>query len=195
MSATRRLGELATALRGRTPANTVSEPDGPPFFGMTEITSRGRGTKRYVSPETDLEGAVFLQEGDVVLPLMESGATPVVITAETAGAVLGRECAALRVTSRDLRPAWLSVWVASDSFKFQVAQHVAGTTMPRLPLKALQGFAITLPLLEEQLALEELAQQFDAAIAATAKTVEELEKLRAAETQLALGKRQTIREG
>jgi hypothetical protein len=195
MSATRRLGELAAALRGRTPANTVSEPDGPPFFGMMEITARGRATARYVSPETDLEGAVFLQEGDVVLPLMESVASPVVITVDTAGAVLGRECAALRVTSPDLRPAWLSEWAASDDFKFQVAQHVSGTTMPRLPLRALEAFTITLRPLEDQLALEELAQRFDAAIATTTKTLGELEKLRATEMQIALATHPTIREG
>jgi hypothetical protein len=195
MSATRRLGELAVAKRGRTPATTVSEPTGPRFFGTAEISARGRGAPRFVSPEIELEGAVFLQEGDVVLPLMESTATAAVITADNAGAVLGRECAALRVTSSDLRPAWLSEWAASDDFKFQVAQHVSGTTMPRLPLKALETFTITPPPLEDQLALEALAQHFDAAIANTTRTLDELEKLRAVEIRLALTRHQPLDEG
>jgi hypothetical protein len=190
MNRTHRLSELAIVLRGRTPANTVSEPAGPPFFGMEEIAARAGEATRYLSPEVDLDRAVFLEKGDVVVALLDKIGASAVINAQTAGSVLGRECVALRITSSELGPAWFSEWTGSDEFKSQAAQHTSGTTMPRLPLKALWGFKMTLPSLEEQRALEKLANRFDAAIATTAKTLDDLQDLRAAEMQLVLAKTQ-----
>ena len=190
MNRSRRLSELTIALRGRTAATTVSEPAGPAFFGMAEIAARAAETTRYLSPEVDLDGAVLLETGDVVVALLDKIGASAVINAQTAGSVLGRECVALRITSPELRPAWLSEWTGSAEFKSQAAQHVGGTTMPRLPLKALWSFSVTPPSVEDQVALEELANRFDAAIATTATTLHDLQRLRAAEMQLVLAKTQ-----
>ena len=163
---TRRLGDVTLALRGRVPANTEPHADGPRFFGIAEISARSAEAPRYVAGDADLENSVILVEGDVVMALLGKIGDATVINATAADSVLGRECVALRVTPpADIRPAWLCEWMSSEEFRFQVAQHTTGTTMARLPIRALENFTLTVPPLEAQVAIEELAHRFDAAIA------------------------------
>jgi hypothetical protein len=187
MSSARLLGDLTLALRGRVAANTEPDADGPRFFGIAEISARDAVPPRHVAADTDLENPVILAEGDVVVALLGKIGDATVINGTAAGAVLGRECVALRVTApADLRPVWLCEWMSSEEFRFQVAQHTTGTTMARLPVRALENFTVTVPPLDDQVRVEELARRFDGAIAATASTLRDLETLRAAEVQLAL---------
>lgn len=189
MTTSYRLGDLTLALRGRVPANTVDEPGGRRFFGIAEISARGRSTPRYVEPGTDVEHPVVLGEEDVVVSLLGNIGDATLIDRANAGAVLGRECVALRVTSPDiLRPAWLCAWTTSEEFRSQVAQNISGTTMPRLSTRLLENFTVTAPPLPDQLAIEELVQHFDAAIGATATTLRHLDALRTAELQLAIAR-------
>jgi restriction endonuclease S subunit len=186
---TYRLGDLARVLRGRVPANTVPDPDGPRFFGIAEISARGRSVPRYVEQNSSGEDAVILIEGDVVVALLGNIGDATLVDDINAGAVLGRECVALRVTSPDvIRPAWLCAWMDSDEFRSQAAQNTSGTTMPRLSTKALADFVMAAPPLEEQVEVEELVRRFDVAIATTATTLQQLEALRIAELQLAMGR-------
>jgi hypothetical protein len=187
MSSTCRLGDFTLALRGRVAANTDPNADGPRFFGIAEISARGIGSPRYVAADTDLERSVVLADGDVVVALLGKIGEAAVINASAAGSVLGRECVALRVTApAAVRPAWLCEWMSSEECRFQVSQHATGTTMERLPVRALENFTITVPPLDDQLTVEKLAHRFDHAISATAASLQELKALRAAEMQLAL---------
>jgi restriction endonuclease S subunit len=190
MSRSYRLGDLTRTLRGRVPANTVDDPVGPRFFGIAEISARGRSAPRYIERGTEqLDDAAILEEGDVVISLLGNIGDATIIESGAAGAVLGRECAALRVTAQDvLRPAWLSAWTASDEFRSQVARDTSGTTMPRLSPRALENFTVTVPSLVRQLEVDGLVRRFDAAIATTATTLQQLEALRVAELQLAMAK-------
>jgi hypothetical protein len=185
MSGIRRLGDLVTVLRGRDAANTVSDPAGPRFFGIAEISARGGTAPRYLAEDGALADRVLLGEEDVVVALLGNigNATLVPHTAE--GSVLGRECVALRVTSPDvLRPAWLCAWLSTQEFRAQVAQNTSGTTMPRLTPKALTDFTVVVPPLDKQLKIEELVRRFDRAIATTAASLGQLEALQTAELQL-----------
>jgi restriction endonuclease S subunit len=183
-----RLGELTRVLRGRIPATTVTDQQGPRFFGIAEISARGRAAKRYVERGISVEDAVILNEGDVVVALLGNVGDAALVDDINAGAVLGRECVAFRVTAPDaLRPAWLSAWMSSEECRSQVAHNTSGTTMPRLAAKALTDFTVALPPLEEQVEIEELVSRFDTAIATTATTLQQLENLRRAELQLAMG--------
>jgi hypothetical protein len=187
MSTTHRLGDLAIALRGTVPANTVPDPDGPRFFGIAEITARGTSSPRYVEPGTEVRDPVVLAEGDVVMALLGNIGDATVISDDASDALLGRECVALRVMSPDvLRPAWLCAWMSSGEFEFQVAQNTRGSTMPRLPIGALEDFTVTVPPIDRQLEIEGLVQRFDAAIAVTATNLEQVKSLRDAELQLAM---------
>jgi hypothetical protein len=184
---THRLGELTRALRGQVPANTVAQPYGPRFFGIAEISARGRGEPRYVDPEVELRNPVTLEDGDVVVALLSNIGDATVIDADGAGALLGRECVALRITARNLiLPAWLCAWMDSTEFRFQVSQHTTGTTMPRLSVRALENFTITVPPLARQVEVDELLRRFDVAIRETATTLHHLQKLRAAELRLVM---------
>jgi type I restriction enzyme, S subunit len=186
MSGTCRLGDFTLALRGRVAANTEPNADGPRFFGIAEISAHGTGSPRYVTADTDLEKSVVLAEGDVVVALLGKIGESAVICASAADSVLGRECVALRVTTPGaVRPAWLCEWMNSEECRFQVSQHTTGTTMERLPVRALENFTITIPPLDDQIIVEELAHRFDQTIAATAASLQELKALRVAEMQLA----------
>jgi type I restriction enzyme S subunit len=187
MSNTYRLGDLVEPLRGRVPANTVPEPEGPRFFGLAEITARGHSTPRYVPRDADLHGAVELEDGDIAMALLGNVGDAAVIDASSAGSILGRECVALRVKRPNVvRPAWLSAWMTTEEFKSQVATHITGSPMQRLSLKALPTFVVTVPPIQKQHEVEGLVHRFDAAIATTATTLQQLQDLRAVELQLAL---------
>jgi type I restriction enzyme S subunit len=187
MSSTCRLGDYVLSLRGRVAANTEPKADGPRFFGIAEISAHGIGSPRYVAADTDLRRSVILADGDVVVALLGKIGEAAVINASAAGSVLGRECVALRVTApAAVRPAWLCEWMSSEECRFQISQHTRGTTMQRLPVQALEHFTITLPPLDDQMTVEEIASRFDDAIAATAASLQELKALRVAEMQLAL---------
>ena len=187
MSTTHRLGDLVLLLRGNVPANTVDQPDGPRFFGLAEISARGTADPRYIESATELRDPIVLAEGDVVVALLGKIGEATVIGDDAASALLGRECVALRVTNTDvLRPAWLCAWMSSAECQFQVGQHITGSTMPRLSIRALQNFALTVPSVDGQIEVEGLVQRFDAAIGATTRTLRELEALREAELQLAM---------
>lgn len=186
MSTEYRLHDLAAILRGRVPANTVPEASGPRFFGLAEITARGHAEPRYVPQDADLEGAIELQKGDLVVALMGNIGDAALIDTSSAGSILGRECAAIRVKVTALvRPAWLCAWMISEECKSQVATETTGTTMPRLSPSAVEKFTVTVPVMQKQHDVEDLVQKFDAAIATTATTLQHLQELRAAELQLA----------
>ena len=187
MSSKCRLGDLTLALRGHIAAKTEPSAGGPRFFGIAEISTHGAGSPRFVAADTDLKKSVILSEGDVVVALLGKIGEATVINIANAGSVLGRECVALRVTTpAAVRPAWLCEWMNSEECRFQITQHATGTAMERLPVRALENFTITVPSLNDQIAVEELAHRFDDAIAATAVSLQELEVLRVTEMQLAL---------
>jgi hypothetical protein len=187
MSSASRLGDFTLTLRGNVAANTEPNADGPRLFGIAEISAHGIGSSRYVAADTNLERSVILAEGDVVMALLGKIGEATVINASTAGSVLGRECVALRVTTpAAVRPAWLCEWMSSEECRFQISQHATGTIMERLPVRALENFTITVPPLNDQITVEELAHRLDHAIAATAASLQELKALRVAEMQLAL---------
>jgi type I restriction enzyme, S subunit len=184
---TRRLGDLVDLFRGRLPANTVSEPEGPRFFGLAEITARGQSAPRYVERDADIGAVSFLEEGDIVMALLGNIGDAALVDASAAGTVLGRECVALRVKAPNVvRPVWLSAWLTSEEFKSQMEKNTTGSTMPRLSTNALPNFTVTVPPIQKQAEIEGLVQRFDVAIATTATTLQQLQELRAAELQLAM---------
>jgi hypothetical protein len=188
---THRLGDLVRTLRGQVPANTISEPDGPRFFGIAEISARGRGEPRYVDPDVEVRNPVTLDEGDVVVALLSNTGDATMIGADAAGAILGRECVALRITAPNVvLPAWLCAWMDSEECRFQVSLHTTGTAMSRLPVKALENFTVTVPPMAQQVEVDELLRRFDAAIRETAMTLQHLEHLRATELELAIASHQ-----
>lgn len=181
-----RLGDLATTLQGRVPARTTDDQDGQRFFGMAEISGH---QPRVVEPQIDLSGALYLEPGDVVVALLGEVGKSAMVDRRSVGAVLGRECAVLRVTAEDrVLSAWLYAWTQSPHFKTQIAQHVSGATMPRVSVRALKEFVLPLPPLPQQHELADRIDVLNAILAAMTQMVRDLEDLRGAELQLAVGK-------
>src|SRR4051794_10554600 len=108
MTGTHRLADVARVVRGRAAAHTVPESEGLKLFGIAEITARGHGTPRYLEHGAEVDGPT-VAEGDVVVALLGNIGDAALVDASNAGAVLARDCAALRVpVPNTVRPAWLA---------------------------------------------------------------------------------------
>jgi restriction endonuclease S subunit len=181
----RDLRSIAEVLRGTIPASEFDDDGTDRFFGMTEIGRAGQGPIRRVTLADTDEKAVRLQEGDVALVLMGRIGTSTLIDEETAGAILGRECAALRASSPGVLPEWLYAWTRSPDFADQARRYTTGTTMPRLGIRDLLGFVIPVPAIDQQEKITETLARFQAAKKATSETLANLEHLEQLEVTLA----------
>lgn len=179
------INEVATLLRGITPAKTVDGLEPVPFFGLTEITAHGR-VSRAPEPMLDLSDAVRLQDGDIVVALMGNLGAAAVVRGAAAGAVLGRECAALRLRlATPVMPEWVALALASEPMKAHIATLASGATMPRLPIRALGELLLPVPPVEYQRQITGRLARLDKAITAQQDLVAALGKLRDAEAALA----------
>ena len=70
-----------------------------------------------------------------------------IVTAEAAGSILGRECAAIRVKDGEQRVAarWLFAVLRSSQLRDRAQAAASGATMPRLNIKSLADFTIPMP--------------------------------------------------
>jgi len=179
-----RLGELADLLLGRTPAPQTDDTSGPIFVGLAELSDRERPTRR--APATD-DKAIVLQPGDVVVARLSNiGASTLVTPDRLAGAVLGRECVALRPTDQGVTGDWLYLWTLSEHFLEQVRRSTSGGVMPRLDGKALRNFVVPVPDLATQAALHASDVRFDAALAELRQLVSDVAELRQLELNIAV---------
>lgn len=184
MPGRRVLGDLVDVVSGAVPAKPTDDLHGVPFVGIAEISAGGAASPRHVGVDDVPPGAARLQIGDVAIALMSSIGSSLLIRDRHEGAVLGRECAALRTRTPEVTGSWLYVWTQSEDFAHQVERNVTGTTMPRLNRRALSEFTLPLPDLEQQLKAQVLIADFDEAIAKTGHVVADLTELRRLELQL-----------
>jgi len=170
-----------------TPAKTTTVPDTPVFFGLEEI-SHGGVISRYIEPELDLRRAVYLEHGDVVLALLGNIGAAAVVSDAAAGAILGRECAALRLRPGEPRitPQWLRLALGASPFRLHARAMATGTTMPRLSSRALGEMTIPVPPSEVQRDLVDRMAKFDDAIEAQRTLLNSLVALRGAEIELSM---------
>ncbi len=181
------LGELGVeVVRGVVPAKPTDGDDGVPFFGLSEISSGGATAPRLVAKDDVKPGAPRLVVGDVAVALMSNIGASALVTPRHAGAVLGRECVALRVRGPELSGAWIYVWTQSADFHDQVQRHISGTTMPRLNVRGLAGLTLPLPSRDLQTRAEGMLDDFDHALANAGQVLSDLTELRRIELELML---------
>ena len=185
MSSDLHIEELAEVLRGVTPSKTTGEPGGALFFGLHEI-SEGGTAQRFVEPTADLGRAVRLREGDVVVALLGNIGDAAVVSAEASGAVLGRECAAIRIREGEDRvvPQWIRIVLQSKPFRDRAQALATGTTMPRLSCKALSEVIIPIPTSNEVRHFVERIEALETAIEGQRELAGALTALRDAEIEL-----------
>jgi hypothetical protein len=173
-------------LQGRASAKTIDGGEGSRIYGIAEISGH---PPRSIEQGTDRGSPVHVQCGDVVMALAGDPGRSAVIDDRAAGAVLARECAALRVTATDrLLPQWLHAWAESQDFQRQVAQHASGGTAPRINIGILAEFTVPLPSLSSQHELAAKIYHFETVLRATTELLRNLQDLRAAESRLAVAK-------
>lgn len=187
------LGELIEVVRGAVPAKPTDDLDGEPFVGITEISAGGSAPPRYVTADDVPPAAPRLSNGDVAIALMSSIGSSLLITRSHEGAVLGRECAALRPRTPEITGSWIYVWTQSADFVQQVERHITGTTMPRLNLRALGDFTLPVPDLDNQMEVQAMLIEFDNALTKAGQVVAGLAELRRIELQLLLTDLETER--
>jgi hypothetical protein len=158
--------------------DTVAPP--PRVFGLAEFQYTARAKPRFVTLMEDDPPPIELRRGDVVIGLTgrHVGDT-VLIGKRFDGAVLARDCAAIRLTPGvPLISKWLYAWTRTQDYRGQVEREVVGATIQRLTPRALRGLSVPLFSLEDQAGLAEVAAAFDAALDAAKQTVAQLEVLR-----------------
>jgi hypothetical protein len=185
MSSELRIDEFAEVLRGVTPSKTTLGPDGPPFFGLHEITQGGLAG-RFVESEVDLDEAIFLQPGDVVIALLGNIGDAAVVNEEAQGAVLGRDCGAIRLRSGEDRvpPQWLRIVLQSEPLRERIQSMTTGTTMSRLNIKFLASFSVPVPTADQIRKFADRVEKIEVAIQEQRNLVTKLTALRHAEIEL-----------
>ena len=181
------LGDVATLMRGTVPAKPTDT--GVPFFGLAEITSGGGGTQRFVSRDQIGDKSVKLETDDVVVALLGNVGRTSLVKTNHVGAVLGRECVALRSTGPTVSGAWLSAWTKSNDFETQVERNTSGTTMPRLNVKTLATFTLPVPTDDAQGRAEQervagMAASFEKSLRSASELLNLLQDLERAEFEI-----------
>lgn len=183
------LGKFAGILRGTTPSHIDETGRGPIFVGQTEVTGGVGAPTRHVEL-TDGEGTspVFLTPGDIVMGSLDQKHRALLIDDSRRGAVLGRDCLAVRIDGGNwtpMSPQFIAVWTKTEDFQHQAVALATGTVMPRLTHKGLA--LVEVPILEpaRQAQIVKLARQFEDATSSVRATLQELEQLEAIEIELA----------
>lgn len=176
-------------LRGTTTSQIDETGLGPIFVGQNEIAGGGGTPTRHVElSDGDGAGPVFLVPGDIVLGSLDQKRRALLIGDSRRGAVLGRDCLAIRIEEgnwKPMSPEFITVWTKTEDFQRQVGALATGTVMPRLTHRTLG--LVEIPVLEpaRQSQIVTLARQFEDATSSVAATLQELEQLEAIEIELA----------
>ena len=174
------LEQVAEVIRGTPLDRKARTDDGIPVYGLDNLSERDTDLPPCI-PESDLpRSAHRLREDDVVIALIGHVGRAKRIRQEQAGAVLDRECAALRLQpgTNPITPGWLLVWLNSSDFRNQIEPRQRGATMQRVRADELRTLQIPLVPPERQTeATSELAN-FEAALLVASQQVEILEELR-----------------
>lgn len=182
-----RIGDVAEIHRGTIAANTTDIIAGPGFFGLAEIANSGVVT-RSPEPGADLERAFILRRDDIVVALLGKLGQAAIVTADAAGSILGRECAAVRVKAGEQRveARWLFAALRSSQLRDRAQVAASGSTMPRLSVKSLADFTITMPTRRAQAEAIERFDLLEKAIVSQAQLLQSLNALFDAEIELAV---------
>jgi restriction endonuclease S subunit len=183
------LNKFAEVLGGITPAPTEDSADGALFIGQSEVGSGGTQLLRRVDlhSDEDLGEPIILRAGDLVLASRDSRRRVLLVTESTDGAVLGRECLAVRLEGswRPVTPTFLMAWMKTDDFRRQADTLVTGSTMPRLTKRSLASIEVPLMNANRQALLTALSEKFEVTTTALRTTLAHVEELESIELELA----------
>jgi hypothetical protein len=162
--------------------------DGVAIFGLDQVAGRPLELPPCIDESNLPKRTTRLRAGDVVLALVGRTGRAALVGPDYDGAVLDRECAALRVHDPAglVTPEWLHLWVRSGDCRTQMDTHTTGVAIPRVPISAVRRFTLPLVPREEQQAAATRLHDLEAALVATHDTFELLEQLLAVETDLAV---------
>ena len=145
------------------------EPEVPPFIRLEDLPRGGHDP---------------LEKGDVVLPLIGRLDRALQVTAAQAGAILDRECAAVRVREGvPVTSAWLYLWARSSDYRLQMEWRLSGV-IPRVRARDIRLLKVPIVSLPEQEAAVVRVARLDAAVESAQRTSTVLTRLRDIEVDL-----------
>ena len=182
------LGDVAEIFPGRSIDRKHRTNDGVAVFGLDQVAGRPLELPPCIDESALPKRVTRLRAGDVVLALVGRTGRAALIGPHYDGAVLDRECAAIRVhdPAGAVTAGWLHLWARSGDCRTQMDAHTTGATIPRVPVSAVRRFTLPLVSREEQQAATSRLDNLEAALVATRDTFELLERLLAVETDLAV---------
>ena len=183
------LNKFATVLRGATPAPKEDFIEGTPFIGQTEVGRGGIQPLRRVDLQSvdDFAEPTYLLANDLVVASTDSQRRVLMVTESTEGAVLGRECLAVRleVRWRPVSAGYLHAWMKTDDFRRQADTLATGITTPRLTQRSLGSIEVPLLDLVRQDWVVRLSKKFETSTKSLRTTLAQMEELESLELELA----------
>jgi len=180
---------FAKVLKGTTPAPRENSIKGLYFIGQSEVRSGGNVLQRRVQvlPDDDGPEPTYLQLGDLVISSLDPKRRVLMVNELADGAILGRECLAVRPESNRqfFAPKFLMAWMKTDDFARQADALTTGTTMRRLTPRSLGEIQVPLLTSKHQERVVAIADKFDTATAALRSTLAQVEELEGIELDLA----------
>ena len=185
------LNKFTTILRGVTPAPKEEIGEGLPFIGQMELGHGGAQPLRMVryQSQADEVEPTYLRANDLVIAAMDSKRRVYMVPESAEGAVLGRECLAVRVEStwHPVSAHYLLAWMNTADFRRQADAMAAGIAMPRLTQKSLGSLEVPLADSARQDRIVNLSMQFGKAIGDLRTTLAQVEELESIELEIAFG--------
>ena len=174
------LDQVVEIIRG-TPLDRKARADtGVLVFGLDDLSERETDLPPYI-PEAALPRSTHrLRDRDLVIALVGEIGRVAFIGKEQEGAVLDRECAALRLYpgNNPVTPEWLHVWMHSRDFRIQIEPRQRGATMQRVRADDLLTLQLPLASKDYQLEAAHELNEYDEALCLAERQVEILREMR-----------------
>jgi restriction endonuclease S subunit len=188
------LSDIAYVTRGEIPPKADRVTQGDLVFGLAELSESRQGERRYVDQDAGVRGKPRTQLDDLVVALAGDVGLAALVSSDYSGALLSRDCAAVRLQPGvvSLTPQWLYAWSQSAAFRSLIDRGMTGASVPRLSMRALERFVVPVPPIETQRTFAEILRAFDAAIGETRESLDLLEQLRAMELDVAIARAESL---
>jgi hypothetical protein len=179
------LDSVASVLPGLSIDRKRRSHDGLPVIGLDQLSGREPEALPFIRLEDLPRGGYDpLEKGDVVLPLIGRLDRVLQVTGGQAGAILDRECAAVRLREDvPVTSDWLYLWARSSDCRLQMEWRLSGV-IPRVRARDIRLLQVPIVGVHEQEAAVARVARLDAAVESAHRASAVLTRLRDIEVDL-----------
>lgn len=194
------LGDFLTLLVGHVAPpkrddNRREEQEAVPLVDVRTVSRSSRTPERLIAA-ADATGTERLRPGDVAIALIGQPGAGLIIDEALAGAVLARDCVALRVDPGHplISRGWLHAWVQSEHFKRQVEARTRGSGIRRVSRRDLAMMRVPIPAGDFQDRTGEGIAAIEGQLQEALDRVSDLERLRAIAVELVMERIRSVND-